>query len=306
MKPLQRIICIKAIQKNFRERDFSWDDVYSYLHAYDDSVGHHNNDNWESLEAYVSNQCELFTDETIALMYEELLGKDVLDVNLETVDNSLWRSGYYRLFISHLTKDKVPVSYLKKCLSDFGIDCFVAHEDIEPSKEWLKEIKKALRSADALCAVFSEGFCGSKWCDQEVGIALGRRIPILSIKKGADPHGFLSEYQAIPSKKTANEVAEDCFTTLCSMEDANEHYYHVLTKLLLDSGNVEEAAKWIGVISKAKAFPDSNVSMIYSKCKDNSALMTETSINKLNVLFKRINRRIQKPITSIDDSDLPF
>ncbi|MBQ6284273.1 MAG: toll/interleukin-1 receptor domain-containing protein [Bacteroidales bacterium] len=245
MKPLQRIICIKAIQGSFKDRSFTWEDIYSYLHAYDKSVSYYSNDNWDSTDEYVSFQCGRFPDETIALMYEELVGKEIVDVDIDTGNSSLWRSGYYRLFISHLTKDKVPVSFLKRCLSNYGIDCFVAHEDIEPSKEWIKEIKRALRSADALCAVFSEGFNESKWCDQEVGIALGRRIPIISIKKGADPHGFLSEFQAIPAKRKANEVAEDCFTTLCAMDGANGHYYSVLTKLLLDAGNVEECSKWL-------------------------------------------------------------
>lgn len=306
MKPLQRITSIKDIIRNFKDRDFSWDDAYSYLHAYDQSVSYYKSNAWENLDEYVTYQCENFSDETIAQMYEELLGKDISDVSLDPNTSSLWRSGYYRLFISHLTKDKKAISNLKKCLTHYGIDCFVAHEDIEPSKEWIKEIKKALRSSDALCAVFSPGFCDSKWCDQEVGTALGRRIPVLSISKGADPHGFLSEFQAIKSKETANEVADDLFSTLCSMVDANITYFHSLTKLLLDSSNTEEAHNWLDVIIRAKNYPNTEVSALYDKVKQNAVLQTEELTQKFNVLFKRINRRLQKTAISFDDTDLPF
>ena len=306
MKPLQRILCIRDIARNLKDRDFSWEEVYSYLHEYDNSVSYFQGGDWNSIDEYVMSQCGRIADEVVVQMYAELIGKDISDVTIESDITSLWRSGFFRLFISHLTKDKIAISNLKKCLAYFGIDCFVAHEDIEPSKEWVKEIKKALRSADALCAVFSDGFCDSKWCDQEVGTALGRRIPVISVSKGADPHGFLSEYQAIKSKKTANEVAEDLFKTLCSMEDANGTYFHVLTKLLLDSTNTAEALSWIEVIMQAKNYPDSEVSILYEKCRDNDILKSDEIIPKLNILFKRINRRIQKQASSFDDSDLPF
>ena len=306
MKPLQRITCIKAIIRNFRDREFTWDEVYSYLHAYNESVNYYRSDNWDSLDEYVSNQCELFPDEGIVSMYEELLGKDISDSSIDSSISSLWRAGYYRLFISHLTKDKVAISNLKKCLAHYGIDCFVAHEDIEPSKEWVKEIKKALKSSDALCAVFSDGFSESKWCDQEIGIALGRCIPVVSVSKGVDPHGFLSEYQAIKSKKYANEVAEDIFATLCSMDEANTRYFPTLTKLLLDSSNVEEASKWLDLISRAKFYPDSEVINLYDKIGENNVLKTDDITERLNVLFSRIKRKIKKTDNVMNDVDLPF
>ena len=306
MKPLQRILCIKSIIRNLKERDFTWEEIYSYLHEYDDSVSYYQGEQWDSLDEYITIQLGRFSDDSVARIYEELLGKDISDDTTTLDVSSLWRSGYYRLFISHLTKDKIAISNLKKCLVHYGIDCFVAHEDIEPSKEWVKEIKKALMSADALCAVFSPGFLESKWCDQEVGTALGRRIPVISISKGADPHGFLSEYQAIKSKEMANDVAKDFFSTLCSMEEANGAYFHVLTKLLLDSNNKEEALNWLDVVSRAKKYPDSEVSVLYEKCKDNNVLILDEIVTKLNVLFKRINRRLQKQVASFDDTDLPF
>lgn len=90
-------------------------------------------------------------------------------------NDRMWKPGYFRLFISHLSEYKVSAANLKGCLQNFGIDGFVAHEDITPSKEWEQEIEAALFSMDALCAIVAPGFEKSRWCDQEVGIALGRK-----------------------------------------------------------------------------------------------------------------------------------
>lgn len=52
---------------------------------------------------------------------------------------------------------------------------------------------------DALLAVFSEGFRGSEWADQEVGFALGRDVQVVNVLHGADPHGFTARWQGIPA-----------------------------------------------------------------------------------------------------------
>lgn len=38
----------------------------------------------------------------------------------------------FRLFMSHISKDKVKATRLKDCLASYGISGFVAHEDIHP------------------------------------------------------------------------------------------------------------------------------------------------------------------------------
>lgn len=52
-----------------------------------------------------------------------------------------WRNGYFRMFISHITSKKQQASNLKNALEEFGITSFVAHEDINPTREWQKEIQ---------------------------------------------------------------------------------------------------------------------------------------------------------------------
>lgn len=55
-----------------------------------------------------------------------------------------WEKNCFRLFVSHLSEWKQYAAELQKELLAFGVSCFVAHTDIEPTKEWLDEIETAL------------------------------------------------------------------------------------------------------------------------------------------------------------------
>ena len=86
---------------------------------------------------------------------------------------------------------------LRDSLDRYGVSCFVAHEDIEPTKEWQDEIEGALFSMDALVALLTERFSESCWTDQEIGIAYGRGVPVVPVRLGTDPYGFIGKYQAL-------------------------------------------------------------------------------------------------------------
>ena len=64
----------------------------------------------------------------------------------------------FRLFISHVSAKKEVASELSQALKRFGIDGFVAHEDITPTVDWQVEIEKRLGLCDALAALLHEGF----------------------------------------------------------------------------------------------------------------------------------------------------
>ncbi len=97
------------------------------------------------------------------------------------VSADFWMDGYLKVFISHLSSNRHRTSVLKDSLSDWGISAFIAHEDIEPSKEWRNEVEAGLETMEVLVAVVEPGFKESDWCSQEVGFALGRKIDIILI-----------------------------------------------------------------------------------------------------------------------------
>jgi hypothetical protein len=115
----------------------------------------------------------------------------------------IWEGGGLRLFLSHVSQLKVAASNLKGKLVPYGGSAFVAHEDIEPNLVWEAEIARALASMHALVAMVTPGFDNSVWCQQEIGFALGRGVPVIPLRLGADPRGFIGRIQAAsgdPSK----------------------------------------------------------------------------------------------------------
>jgi hypothetical protein len=127
-------------------------------------------------------------------------------------EKRIWDPGMFRLFISHVAIHKVAVSNLKTQLGYLGISGFVAHEDIEPTREWQDEIVLALRSMQAMAVLLTPEFHPSPWTDQEVGAAVVRGVTIVPVRLGSDPYGFMARHQALsgtlqPAKDLAMAVA---------------------------------------------------------------------------------------------------
>lgn len=118
-------------------------------------------------------------------------------VALASSRDDLWVPGTVRVFLSHLSTDRVVVGELKDSLQGLGASAFVAHADITPSRPWLQTILDAVATADCLVALMVPGFKESQWTDHEVGMALGRGIPVLPIMLGEELYGFISSRQGI-------------------------------------------------------------------------------------------------------------
>ena len=103
-----------------------------------------------------------------------------------------------QIFLSHKADIKHHLQPLQEQLSHYEIDAFLAHEDIEPTQAWQSEIEKYLDSMDVLLAFITDGYDKSSWTNQEVGYALGREIPVISLKFGENiPQGFINKQQAL-------------------------------------------------------------------------------------------------------------
>lgn len=202
-------------------------------------------------------------------------------------NDRMWKPGYYRLFISHLSEFKESASNLKECLQDFGIAGFVAHEDITPSKEWEQEIEAALFSMDALCAIVVPGFEKSNWCDQEVGIALGRKKMVFSIKKGKDPYGFFGKYQALHSQQSANDMAKELTKVICANEFTRSEYFTKLVNLVLNASSKSSALKFIQVLCESEFMDKQYAGLLHDNFTNNRTLMSAKVLMAVNPLFKK-------------------
>lgn len=109
----------------------------------------------------------------------------------------IWGRGAFRLFLSHKASVKKQTAELKERLALFGFTAFVAHSDIHPTKAWQDEIENALATMDGFVALMTKDFHDSDWTDQEVGYAFARGVPIVAVRLGLDPYGFIGKFQGV-------------------------------------------------------------------------------------------------------------
>jgi len=108
------------------------------------------------------------------------------------------------VFLSYSHNDRKLAGKLAAFLKKREIDVFLAHEDIEISKEWRDEILKHLGSCTVLLALLTPSFEESVWTSQEAGYVIGRMekvVPLIVGETDIKRFGFLEALQGIPIKE---------------------------------------------------------------------------------------------------------
>lgn len=117
-------------------------------------------------------------------------------VNPDTL--TIWKPGLVRVFISHRDGHKAKAHYLAEALEPYGFSCFVAHDNIPANEEWRRVIVSGLETMEIMLVFLTDDFSDSIWTMQEVGYALGKAVPYVSLKLEArDPPGFINHTQAL-------------------------------------------------------------------------------------------------------------
>jgi len=100
-------------------------------------------------------------------------------------------------FISYSTKDKLSAVAVRDLMQSYGIECFLAHDDLQVSEEWKERILEELLRCQIFVPLLSKSFRESDWAPQEIGVISGRpgvAIVPLSLD-GTVPFGFISNIQ---------------------------------------------------------------------------------------------------------------
>ncbi|WP_048770757.1 toll/interleukin-1 receptor domain-containing protein [Cellulomonas flavigena] len=102
---------------------------------------------------------------------------------------------------------------LREELLCFGVVARMARHDISPMADLPHTVMELIRSSSALVCLASEGFSSSPWCQQEVGFALGRDIPVFWAKlcTTETPAGLLTgqlAHQPSTGKPTIQAVTD--------------------------------------------------------------------------------------------------
>jgi TIR domain len=205
MRPSQRIALVDRIGRILQER-YSYRDIDVYLSDF--GVAAPKDITVNSKWIYVK---EALSQVPINVLSDIAHDLEISSAGLAHSEPRNWKgTKSFRLFVSHISKDKIKATRLRDTLSPYAISAFVAHEDIHPTVEWQQEIERALFTMDGFLAIHTRGFSTSNWTQQEVGFAVARDVKIISLRMGEDPTGFISRLQALPRlNRTAEEIASE-------------------------------------------------------------------------------------------------
>lgn len=208
------------------------------------------------------------------------------------IDATYWHEGYFRLFISHSALIKMKVKKLQDYILPYGISAFVAHEDIEPTKEWLNTIESALFTCDALLAMIDKNFKASSWCDQEVGIAFGLGKFIVPVRLGIDPYGFIGRFQGIQGQgKLPKEMAAEISSLLTSAEKTKKKMAEGIIEMFVSSRNYQAARDGVGKLKLISYINDALMKKLEMGLTENSQIRDA----------KGVPQKVRRNIKSLSD-----
>ena len=191
MQPGQRVDAIKRVATRLEATD-EWGEIDLVLEQFGFSTW----DRWHGdMKSYIISSLKNGENDDLAAIDRYLMGHS-------RPGDEPWEDKGFRLFLTHVAAQKLAAHELKSYLRFYGVDAFVAHDDIQPGREWQLVIESALHSCDALAGLLHRGFRESDWCDQEVGIALGRGIAVVPIQFDLLPYGFFGSVQAVNNAAT--------------------------------------------------------------------------------------------------------
>lgn len=165
---------------------------------------------------------------------------------------SIWQPGQIRLFVSHRDGHKKEAKKLSEALEGYGISAFLAHDEIEPTATWQNEILKGLETMEVMLVFMTDDLHDSEWTNQEIGFALGRGVPILSLKlETADPKGFIGSEQALKGDlQDPAASASRIYKLVVKKLDNKSRLQSALISAFIDSPCFEEAKKRFNRLNK--------------------------------------------------------
>jgi hypothetical protein len=309
MNAFQRLELVDRIGRELQSR-MTYGEIKTYLkvHGVDTAKTTSNvNSKWVYSKDLLSDEPEV-----IILRIADELGVPHNHVVMEPgklLEASFWEPFHLKLFLSHLSVFKAPTGELQKALRKFGISAFVAHVDIEPTREWQNEIEAGLNSMDALAAILMPGFKESDWTDQEIGVAVGRGVLVIPLIRGLNPYGFISKYQGLNvAGMNVSQVALEIFRILVASPKTMTKMLSCLTETTIQSKSEEEALFKLGQLKAIRNLPTAHLVKLKESASTSSVLMSGRSLIELNLLLCMYNIDSVVPTSNYQSiyEDVPF
>lgn len=231
----------------------------------------------------------------------------------------IWKTGYIRLFISHRDTNKKEASLLADSLDGYGISSFVAHDTIDPLEKWQSTIVKALQTMDIMLVFITDGFFESCWTNQEIGFALAKGTPIISLKLEKDaPQGFIHDTQAIIGSLDSNkETVNKIYKVLTQKLNQEERIRNSLVNAFVNSTDFNETIVRFGRLQSLEKITESDIKKIIDGFAKNDQLhkcgyLAQKSRfltflkNRTGTSYEIKNDSVLKVAEEEDNEEIPF
>ncbi|KAF5422735.1 MAG: TIR domain-containing protein [Candidatus Methanocomedens sp.] len=206
----------------------------------------------------------------------------------EFVKKNIFIGKTLRLFLSYSHKDKRIAGAIKEAFNHYGMEAFLAHEDIQVGQEWRNTILNNLKQFDVFVPVISKNFTDSNWTDQEVGFAICQEKIIVPISiDGQMPYGFLEMIQTITKfecwehKKNqySSEIILDCkervfevIRIFASKTELKENLKDSLIRSLSNIFSYANAEKHFEILNSLQPFSKEQINEIINQSIENNQI----------------------------------
>ena len=233
----------------------------------------------ENLEAQILKRIEKMHRGETNDFINAVLIKPRPDGKRPPAESKFWLPVHFRVFVSHIGENKANAGRLKGALEQYGISSFVAHDDIEPTKEWQREIEDALFSMDGLIAILAPGFNRSNWTNHECGVAIGREVIVVPIMFGKNPHGLIGKFQGVKAKdRSLADVAKDVFLSIMNNQLSSGRLVSCLVEQFLIAGIPENAIPRLRLLHLAPTVPNNHLSSIRECIQNNREFVSNEEL----------------------------
>ncbi|MDE0534433.1 MAG: toll/interleukin-1 receptor domain-containing protein [Albidovulum sp.] len=243
-------------------------------------------------EFFENVHLELFDDgDENCLRAKPLYSKPAIDA--DTL--SIWKKGMVRLFISHRDEHKAKANELAEALEHYGISSFVAHDSIQPMEIWQSEIVKGLETMEIMLAFVTNDLHSSVWTNQEIGFALGRKIPIVSLKlQSQDPRGFIGKQQALKCRyNDVGAATPKIYKVLADKLGNRERLQTSLISAFLSSPSFDEAKRRFDCMKNVvDSLSEAEVAEITEGFRRNDQLHNAIYLNNKNCRLRKFLNKV--------------
>lgn len=103
------------------------------------------------------------------------------------------------IFVCHSSKDEDKAILLRNNLEEYySLKVFCPNRELKAGHAYPEPLIQAIKDCDVFVIILTENFHGAAFTEQEVGIALAQKKPILPLKMDkTDPFGYIHTIQAV-------------------------------------------------------------------------------------------------------------